>query len=730
MADDKTSRLAHDSTASGDQRADGDGAAGDATVVHVPGQTPHVSDVVLAEPVTDVKLAESMSASDVALADGATGAAPSFRAPAPPAPSPGPPKTIELRPAERRGVPPRDKAPMALLPGAKVDDFEVVKLLGRGAFGHVYLARQITLDRLVALKISANRGSEGRTMARLEHQHIVQVFSETVDIDFDQRLLCMQLVPGIGLEKLIGMIQAKQAAKKDEGARSEERETGEGASSSAPSSQPPIPDWTGAELLELIDYSGSLPTALDTSALHDREALGKMDSVEATAWFGTRLAEALDFAHRNGVLHRDIKPANILVNPYGRPMLADFNISSQPVGSDSSGDEMFGGTFAYMAPEHLDAFNPGDPTGHEAVTARSDMYSLGLVLKQLLAGRIAFPQINRKAKMADTLRAMSAERRREVPICEPGLPGARMTLERTIGRCLEPNPENRFESGADLGAQLEGCRHLREAERKLPPVPAMFTRILKRPFLWLVMLVILPQVLASAVNITYNGTQIGGKLTDDQKSQFMLLVGVYNAIVYPIAIVVFVVVVRRVWKVWNALASGERIPEGQVQEARRRALKLPRLIAGLVAFGWFPGGVIFPLTIALTAPHLDFELAAHFLVSFWLSGLIALAYSLCGVEYVVLRGLYPGLWRDAQNFTETSRQELAPVYRQLNRIEALAVIIPLLAAIVFVAFGTVSVTFRLMVGLLIFLGIVGLFFTTTIANNLLRVLVALTNTKE
>ena len=46
-----------------------------------------------------------------------------------------------------------------------------------------------------------------------------------------------------------------------------------------------------------------------------------MDAVEATAWFGGRLAEALDFAHRHGVLHRDIKPANILVNPYGRPML-------------------------------------------------------------------------------------------------------------------------------------------------------------------------------------------------------------------------------------------------------------------------------------------------------------------------------------------------------------------------------------------------------------------------
>ncbi|MEX0643548.1 MAG: serine/threonine-protein kinase, partial [Pirellulales bacterium] len=541
MADDKTSR--QKSTLPEPAGDLPDGAAPSETQVRASAVTQHVSDVVLAEPVSDVKLAES-----------GTAAAPSFRAPSPaPVPPTGPTRTIELHPAEKRAS--RDKAPMALLPGAKVDDFEVVRLLGRGAFGHVYLARQLSLDRLVALKISANRGSEGRTMARLEHQHIVQVFSETVDTDFNQRLLCMQLVPGVGLDKLIGMLHALKAGSREQGA---------GSTNSLPAPGSPLPAsaWTGAELLTLIDRSGSLPTALDPSALHDREALGKMDAVEATAWFGARLAEALDFAHRNGVLHRDIKPANILVNPYGRPMLADFNISSQPVGSETSGDEMFGGTFAYMAPEHLDAFNPGDPTGHEAVTARSDMYSLGLVLQQLLEGRIGFPVFDRKAKMADTLRAMSTERRHPAPICKPGLPSARMTLERTIGRCLEPNPDDRFASCAELGAQLDGCRHLREAELKLPQVPATFAPILRRPFLWLVLLTILPQVAASIVNITYNFTQIVGKLEPAQQKQFMKLVAGYNAIVYPVGVLVFVLVVRRVWRCWNALATAARLPEG------------------------------------------------------------------------------------------------------------------------------------------------------------------------
>ncbi len=633
----------------------------------------------------------SRELSDVALADSLTGAAPSLPAPSPP-------------PAERQN--PRDKAPLALLPGARVDDFEIVRLLGRGAFGHVYLARQLSLDRLVALKVSANRGSEGRTMARLEHQHIVQVFSEKVDPDFNQRLLCMQLVPGVGLEKLIDLLHPIPAAGVD-----------------------PKPQWTGAELLAVIDRSADLPAALDPSALHDREALARMDAVEATAWFGGRLAEALDFAHHHGVLHRDIKPANILVNPYGRPLLADFNISSQPVGSEPSGDELFGGTFMYMAPEHLDAFNPEDQTGHEAVTARSDIYSLGLVLQQLLEGCLSIPMLERKAKMTDTLREMANERRRQRPAIPPGPPGARKTLQRTIARCLEPRPEDRFPSGGELAEQLDGCRQLRQAERQLPPVP--FAAILRHPFRWLIILALLPQIAGSIVNISYNSTQIVRELTDEQKQLFVRLVFGYNAVVYPLAIVLFIIAVWPVWQCWRALAEGAPLAEGQVKAARRRALQLPGWIAALTAGGWFPGGVLFPLLIALLTPPLDFRVMAHFFVSFFLSGLIALAYSLCGAQFVVLRALYPGMWRDVRHFGDAARRELAPTAARLGYIQLLAGSIPLLGAVLMLGIGgdASNTNFRLLVTGLIVLGGFGYHVASAVTRGLSRVAVALTGTK-
>jgi serine/threonine protein kinase len=657
-------------------------------------------------------LAESESppsVSDVVLAPSATGHAPSFRMPAPPvAPRITPPAeapTIEL---DRDKKPPGpNEGPAPLLPGAKVDDFEVVRVLGKGAFGQVYLARQISLDRLVALKISANRGSEGRTMARLEHQHIVQVFSEKVDAVFNQRLLCMQLVPGVGLEKLISHLHSKEAR-------------------AARQSQ----EWTGEELIGFIDKSESLPTALDPAALHDREALGDMDAVEATAWFGGRLAEALDFAHRHGVLHRDIKPANILVNPYGRPMLADFNISSQPVGSEPGGEDMFGGTFAYMSPEHLDAFNPGDSTGHDAVTSKSDIYSLGLVLHQMLQGRIFFSAFRRKGSMVDTLREMSSERKQEAPVCRPGLPGAHMTLERSIGRCLEPKPDDRFASGADLAAQLDGCRRLRESERQLPNVSTMFRPLLRRPFLWIIILVVLPQLVASAINIAYNLTQIVAVLNKDQQNEFFHLLNLYNAIVYPVLITAFVLAVRPVWKCWNALSRAEPVPESEVKAARLRALRLPRWIAVLVAIGWFPGGFLFPLGIALRTPPLDSHIIWHFVASFCLSGMIAMAYSICGVEFVVLRGLYPGLWRDVHNYTATVREELTPVHNQLNRIERLAVLIPLVAAISMNLLGdTGNGVFRWLVTGLIVLGIFGMLITSAITRYLAGLIVTYTKPK-
>src|SRR5262249_11744342 len=130
-------------------------------------------------------------------------------------------------------------------------DFQVLRTLGTGAFGSVFLARQRSLNRLVALKVSPNRGCEARTLASLEHDHIVRVFSESVDPEQGRRLLCMQYVPGTTLEHVVEYL-----------------------------AQRPSRDWTGQTVLEAIDAQSGDSVALDLSAQREREFLSSLDHVD------------------------------------------------------------------------------------------------------------------------------------------------------------------------------------------------------------------------------------------------------------------------------------------------------------------------------------------------------------------------------------------------------------------------------------------------------------------
>ncbi len=248
--------------------------------------------------------------------------------------------------------------------GTRFGDFQLLTLLGEGAFGRVFLAEQISLARQVALKVTANRGSEARTMASLEHDNIVQVFSELVLPQCDARLLCMQYVPGTTLGKVIRYLAER-----------------------------PGQDVSGESVIGAIDELSIVAAIFQAAALKERQQLAESDLLEAVTLIGSRLAEALAYAHERGVLHRDIKPDNVLVSQYGRPLLVDFNLSLDPHQIAGTSAEMFGGSLAYMSPEHLDAFNPANPTSPEAVDERSDLYSLGVTLFELFHLRRPFPDL-------------------------------------------------------------------------------------------------------------------------------------------------------------------------------------------------------------------------------------------------------------------------------------------------------------------------------------------------
>jgi serine/threonine protein kinase len=580
--------------------------------------------------------------------------------------------------------------------GDRVGDFEILSLLGEGGFARVFLARQISLDRQVALKVSPNRGNEARTLASLEHDHIVRVFSETIDVELDMRRMCMQYVPGTTLGRLIDAQHGQPRA-----------------------------SWSGPALLAALDaQSGAQHGMFDPASLRDRELIAACDHVQTVCWIGARLAEALAYAHGQGVLHRDIKPANILINPYGRPLLADFNLSFNPSRVSYAQERMFGGTLAYMAPEHLDAFNPDKAASSVVVDERSDIYSLGVVLYEMLTGELPFSERRRDVSLGDTLSAMAAERSGVQPRFADDVPPM---VRSVIARCLSADPAGRYARAAELAQALTGCFELARAEREFPPAGPVTRRMLAHPFLMLAVLSFLPNVVGSVVNTSYNAMRVVGALSDPQKRTFLYLVLLYNAITYPLGVWVFVRQVRPAARTYGELRANRAVAPERVRAMRQRLLRLPMMVVLLSAVGWLPGGVLFPLGLrALTAP-VGGAVFGHFVLSFFISGMIALTYALFGVQLVVVRALYPLMSSDGGDVQKNARAELAPVEPRLRRFELVAVAIPLASAAMMAAFGPESMTppFRLLLTALIVMGMAGFGLAIAITRQILQVVRAL-----
>jgi serine/threonine protein kinase len=612
--------------------------------------------------------------------------------------SPPPPTHEAKPPSTRRGPSPvkneTAEAPSAepvlscLPPGEEVGaasrpapeqilgDFRLLEVLGSGSFATVYLAQQISLGRQVALKVATNQDSEARTLASLEHEHIVHVFSETIDEQRGLRLLCMTFVPGTDLERVLRALSRRSPT-----------------------------EWSGQAILDAIDALCRHEAMFDLAALRDRDRLADMTFDEAVCWLGARLAEALAHAHSRGVLHRDLKPANILLNRYGRPLLSDFNLAES--GNRGPAGVPFGGTIRYMAPEHLDAFSHAGP--REAVDARSDIYSLGVVLYELLTGRpflISMPSGGR----TQVLRELAAQRREKAPSPREARSTVPEIVDRVLRRCLEPEPARRYQNAEELVRALDGCRELLQIERDFPR-PLRLTRVSeRRPGLMITLLALIPHLLGSIVNITYNQLSIVKDLSARQEEAFGQILLVYNVLVYPLLVWVWCRAIVPILQLRRRLSGPEAVDAEEVRALRRESLELPALLIVLSALGWLPGGLLFPLGISLLSEPVGANVFGHFLVSFTVSGLIATTYSYFGVQMVVLRILYPRLWVDPQEPRQQARRELGPIEGRLRIFQFAAGLIPLSGAILMVSVGEVeqfTLGFRLLIIGLIGLGMAG-----------------------
>lgn len=316
----------------------------------------------------------------------------------------------------------------------QIGDYRILRELGRGGMGVVYEARQESLGRRVALKVLSTALAsekhrqrferEARAAAQLHHTNIVPVFG--VGREEGISYYVMQYIDGQSLSQLVGRLKH-----------------------SAPTSintpeQAPAPEPPGdvVDTLPLADPSTEKPSAESARSCPSGSAPepGSGHDMEYCRWvarIGLQAAEALQHAHSQGIIHRDIKPANLLLDPQGKVWITDFGVAHWAAEEELTGVGDVVGTLRYMAPEQLN----GLPD------ARSDVYSLGLTLYELLALRPAFDDASRGGllhQIADGQIPRLRSLRPEIP----------RDLETIISKAIAREAKDRYSAAADLAEDL------------------------------------------------------------------------------------------------------------------------------------------------------------------------------------------------------------------------------------------------------------------------------------
>lgn len=308
---------------------------------------------------------------------------------------------------------------------ARLGDFRIVREIGRGGMGVVYEAEQLSLKRQVALKVLRFGAApdpeamqrfqrEAETVAALHHTNIVPVFA--IGSEQGVHYYAMQLIEGRSLKELC---QQEDAVDGSDGNGTTETNGTKGNGSNetdenAAVASVPVP-------IRLIRPSGPI----DPSTI---------------AHWGLQAAEALAHAHQRGVVHRDIKPSNLILGSDGRIWLTDFGLAKRLDDVTLSLSGALLGTPRYMSPEQASAL-------HKPVDHRTDIYSLGATLYELVTRKPLFESQSPHVVIAQILSVEPPPPRKLVP----DLP---RDLETIILKCLSKEAGLRYQSAQELADDL------------------------------------------------------------------------------------------------------------------------------------------------------------------------------------------------------------------------------------------------------------------------------------
>lgn len=317
----------------------------------------------------------------------------------------------------------------------RLGDFEIVREIGRGGMGIVYEARQVSLNRPVALKVLGGGLAltrmavqrfhrEAEAAAKLHHTNIVPVYA--TGEENGSYFYAMELIDGPSLDHVI-----RQMRQRPPTPERQPRQAASGHGSRA--TRPP-------NLVETGPYVEHVRSCASSAELTSTSLSSGGNYFDTVALLIAEVAEGLDYAHKHNVIHRDIKPSNLLLSPEGRLSINDFGLArmlEQP-GITMTGE--FVGTPAYMSPEQITA-------GRIPLDHRTDIYSLGATLYEMLTLQPPFRAEQREQLLGQIIQKEPTPLRRlnkKVPV----------DLETICLKCLDKDPDRRYLTAGALAEDL------------------------------------------------------------------------------------------------------------------------------------------------------------------------------------------------------------------------------------------------------------------------------------
>ncbi len=539
------------------------------------------------------------------------------------------------------GVSPRSLKPglPELVAGQTIDDFQIIRCLGRGGFAQVYLAYQPSMQRHVALKVTQFSSQEPQTLSQLDHPNIVRVYDQRTLPSLEIHLLYMQAILGGTLASVVKATRTKQLA-----------------------------ELNGSDVLAAVD--ASLIEAQQQPPERGADPLRSMNWAATTAWIGAKLAEGLQAAHDRGILHLDVKPANVLLAPTGSPKLVDFNVSDR--GLSSLREKRVGGTLPYMSPEHLSAASESPELSR--VDQRSDSFSLAVTLWELWQGERPWPMASVPDTWSNAIQDQLSARQLDFTCRRVDTSAEGIWLERVLRSTMDPDPNVRPQSCQELATRLVLTHHPELVSRFTPSNDSLAGHLLRMPVLLATSLVsFLSNGPMGAINFFYNREVIVRQFKE-LLPQFRDISIVLNSIAFPVAgalLILFCWLVQRSLKRAHAGAIATESEIDFVWRFGHRAA----VISGVL---WLAFGLIFPVVLQRYEPDLKLNDFVHFFISLSICGGIALIYPFFGISLLSIYIYYPQLISRTMsdpNFAERSEW----LRRRAELYLVLAASVPLLA---------------------------------------------------